>query len=429
MRNLYTMTRHTDNTYNGMYDLSRINTRELYKQTRKSRIPISLVIHSVRREGRIMDIGKGLREHIRRWRNDYRMKVEGNREYIVITRTVQGRTFEASYTLGDIMRDGQLETTAERRRKAVEYIRQHIQDYRAELKRVRNPLFRRKPGELLKEYKTKELKNSKYPKDTSQYVGIEVECVTPRGVDLAPLIPFAKYVNVGTDGSVNHGNGEEGSEFRICLKREEIKEMLPQIMQAIKELGAKVNTSCGLHVHLDQRHQKDSAEVAKTFQKLVRSLGLLYTVVPKSRRKNTYCKRNREANLEKAIHGERYKAVNCTAYHRHKTLEVRLFGGTLEATKIINWIETLYAIAEGETILRCPKTFDTALKYWKLSDGNLKWLKERQAQFSELNATMPVSESETENNPHVMDEYAEDEEMYCDNCEMSGDHWTDDCQN
>ena len=106
---------------------------------------------------------------------------------------------------------------------------------------------------------------------------------------MGALLPFGKYVDVGSDGSIHYGDNEEGKEIRVCVKRSEVRTVVPGIMDALNSMGATVNKSCGLHVHLDQR---GNLEPEKTFQKLVRSLGLLYTVVPKSRRENTYCKRN-----------------------------------------------------------------------------------------------------------------------------------------
>lgn len=427
MKRIYNFEIHEEPTAKKLWGHD-VNVIEAYKQIRKSRIPFSLAIHSLMRNGRINGTGDNLRKLIANLRNDYKVTMTQNNRYVRLSRTVHGRTFETTYPLGVVKDNGKIIPLTRLRERAIHDIRESIRAYRDDLKRRNNPIFRRVAGGLLKEFQTKSLKLPKRPKDGSQYVGIEIECVTPNDADFSILLPFSKYINIGTDGSVEAGRNETGSEFRVCIKRDEVRSVLPGIMQAIKALGATVNKSCGLHVHMDQRHQKTREEVATVFQRLVRSLGLLYTVVPPSRRRNTYCKRNRHADFNRARDGERYKAVNAGAWERHGTLEVRLFGGTLEETKIINWIETLYAIAEGETVLRCPKTFDTALRYWKLSDENLAWLKDRQAKFSEANATMPVSENETEPNNHVMDEYEESEdESYCEHCDESG-HYTEDCE-
>jgi len=256
-------------------------------------------------------------------------------------------------------------------------------------------ILRRKPGQFMMEILVRRLRDPKTPVTNDQYIGIEIECVMPRTADFTALAPFHKYVAVGTDGSVNYESGEEGREIRVCLKRSEVRDILPKILDTLRNLGAYVNTSCGLHVHLDQRNNP-RPDIA--FNNLVRSLSLLYKVVPASRHKNGYCHRNRTANWNDARYQERYKAVNATAYDRYRTLEVRLFGGTLNATKIINWVETLEGIVDmPEMMMRCPGTFKLAQKKWKLSDENVAWLEMREKMFSDIN----VSRTEADLNGDV----------------------------
>lgn len=365
---------------------------------------------------------QSLVEQLRTWKKEYDGMVNRKQDYKVLRRVYHGEVIAYEYTS---VKDAHL---------AFKRIKDKIREMRRQEKHIyeggdiNTRIMYRKPLGLLREFQSKRLKIQKRPNDNAEYVGIEIECITPSGMDLTPLLPFAKYIEVGGDGSIDHESGENGTEIRVCMRRDEIREVLPSLMQTLRGMGARVNKSCGLHVHLDQRNNQ---EPEKVFLHLVRSLGLLYTVVPESRRRNRYCKRNRHADFEQAVRGDRYKAINASAFHRYRTIEVRLFGGTLEETKIINWIETLYAVAYGETVMRCPKTFDTALKYWKLSDENLTWLKARLAKFSSLNAGMPVSEHETEENQRLLDETQsddDDETVYCENCDITGDHWTSDCE-
>lgn len=288
-------------------------------------------------------------------------------------------------------------------REAIESIQEEIRQVRAarrdgrgyclpnRINRNGNPYHNGEPNRVLNVVYYRRLQKEKKPKDNQEYVGIELECITPRNVDLSKLAPFHEYVNVGTDGSIDgYREGETGREIRVCIPRAKVREIVPQITEALHSIGARVNRSCGLHVHLDQRN---AANVELNYQKLVRAQSLLYQVVPLSRRENRYCRRSRQYDFRAAADGNRYHAINANAYHRYRTLEVRLFGGTLSGSKIVNWIETLYGIVEGTPSLRCPKNFDIAKRYWKLSDENLVWLKSRAAQFAELN-TAPVAESE-----------------------------------
>lgn len=412
-RRLYEMKTYRDSVF------SRDKAVKWYAQIMRSRKPFALAINSMvkgydKKHQSPPYMVENLRQQLKDWKAEYK-RMHNIPKSMTIQRIYRGQRIE-------------VEVSGNNRQRAIKEIIHRIREQRQREKRITNTgtidykIQNRKPNGLLVEFQGKRLKLPKRPTDGADYIGIEIECITPSGVDLTPLFPFAKYVEVGGDGSIDHHGNEEGTEIRVCMRREEVRKVLPDLMQTLKDMGARINKSCGLHVHLDQRNNK---EPEKVFQKLVRSLGLLYTVVPESRRQNRYCKRNRHANFNDAVRGDRYKAVNASAFHRYHTIEVRLFGGTLEATKIINWIEILLAIAYGETVMRCPKTFDTALKYWKLSEENLAWLKDRQTKFSSINAGMPVSEHETEANQMLLDETQPDpdENETCGECENA----LDDC--
>lgn len=374
---------------------------------------------------------QNLRDYLRHWKAEFNGMQTIPAE-MVVRRRYHGQTIEVDVETRITKRCPvtgrtlETATTAREKSRALKSVMEKIRQMRRREKHIEydgtinTRITNRETNGLLREFNGKRLRLPKRPKDDGNYVGIEIECIMPSGIDLTPLFPFSKYIEVGGDGSIEHKHDEDGIEIKVCVVKEDLRKVLPDLMQTMKDMGARVNKSCGLHVHLDQRN---NTEPEKAFQKLVRSLGLLYTVVPESRRRNKYCKRNRHADFTQAVRGERYKAINASAFHKYHTIEVRLFGGSLEAIKIINWIEILLAIAYGEMVMRCPKTFDTALKYWKLSEENLAWLKERQTKFSTINAGMPVSEHETEPNQALLDETQDDEDETCGECENA----LDDC--
>lgn len=412
MNRLYKIVYEQENRFN------RSKAVDAYQRVMKSRHPFALAINSmvIKKGYAVPYAAENLRTQLKQWKEDYKARVTGGKVYKLLRRVYHGRVIETQYN------------NPKDAKRALSYIKDQIRDMRRNAKYNNDTLAMRKPNGLLREFQSKRLKMPKRPIDSANYVGIEIECITPSGVDLTPLLPYSKYIEVGGDGSINHKDDEEGTEIRVCMKRNELRDVLPGLMQTLKDIGARINQSCGLHVHLDQRN---NLEPEKHFQRLVRSLGLLYTVVPESRRRNRYCKRNRHSDFPSAVRGDRYKAINASAFHRYKTIEIRLFGGTLEAVKIINWIEVLTAIVQGETVMRCPKTFDTALKYWKLSDENLAWLKERQAKFASLNVGMPVSEHETEENQMLLDENQSDDDEVetCGDCENALDDCSCDSEN
>lgn len=117
--------------------------------------------------------------------------------------------------------------------------------------------------------------------------------------------------------------------------------------------GWYAESECGCHTHYDMRDMNDDqlASVAYAYRK---SLSLWEALVPDHRRDGTYshtphwtCADFRdEYNYVGGDFGEtidrldceRYEMVNLTAYHDHKTFEVRMLEGTCDAETICNWI-------------------------------------------------------------------------------------------
>lgn len=347
-------------------------------------------------------------------RKEYRKLAGMVRSTVFIRRVVQGHAFRAEY-----IRSAN-SSSLYNMKDALDSIKSEIRSFREQLRTPRRnaspidyKIATRESGYWQKQFEARMFQDFKHPTSDLDFTGIEIECVFPNRSNYSTLKPFAKWLNIGTDGSINvDQNNHDGKEFRVCIPRDEIREVMPKLLAELKALGAYVNKSCGLHVHLDQRNEKDPA---LTYAKLVRSLGLLMRVVPQSRRENSYCRRNRSTDFKRGMNGERYKAINATAYPKHNTIEVRLFGGSLDADKIVNWIEILWGIAKGEMTLRCPRTFDAAMKYWKISEENLAWLKAREIKFAALN-TSPVSESDDEERPEPLEE----DNCDCGDCEDCG---------
>lgn len=386
-----------------------------FKQYRALRLAAAQYINAEKKlPPRINKLRDYIRDNVKNFKHSYQTELSRRRPTLMVVRV--GRLYEKT---SEIMRPFM---SYSQRLSLVSYLKDHVRQVRRNNRYNTDPLSRRRPNDVLLRYQSTILEKRKAPSDTSEYVGIEIECVVPSGANMGALLPFARWVDVGSDGSIHHDDGEEGKEIRVCVKRDEIRPVVSGIMAALNSIGATVNKSCGLHVHLDQR-KNPTPEL--TFQKLVRSLGLLYTVVPKSRRENTYCKRNRRTTFQT---NDRYKAVNSLAFRRYKTLEIRLFGGTLNAEKVINWIETLEAIAHGEMVNRCPKNFDTARKYWTgLSDVNIAWLKARQAEFFPSLLSAPTSESDSDMRTDEGITFAQREEAgesACAECDYSSENCT-----
>lgn len=184
--------------------------------------------------------------------------------------------------------------------------------------------------------------------DKSSYIGIEIECASAMNVtDMIEHIAhtklsLAKYVRVGSDGSIRtEEKFPHPIEFRLMVKENEKDKIVKEFLEATKGL-LKVNNSCGLHVHLDMRNRNYAA----SFEQLYTAMPILMSMVPNSRRTNTFCKENKEKQGWRDAGGERYQVLNPTSFRKYKTLEIRVHSATTSAFKIIQWIDLLLCVVD-----------------------------------------------------------------------------------
>ena len=153
-----------------------------------------------------------------------------------------------------------------------------------------------------------------------------------------------------TDSSLSGNNTFEL--VSPILHGEQGLEELEKVCWVLDLCNAKVNDTCGLHVHMD------AAEFdLSTWKNLILTYKRLENVIdhfmPLSRRNNHYCKTlttisevkiNRASNisdLRAAFSHNRYHKVNLEAYTRHRTVEFRQHGGSTNFTKMSAWIHFL----------------------------------------------------------------------------------------
>lgn len=258
-----------------------------------------------------------------------------------------------------------------------------------------------KPGTILKiqqDRLSKVIFDSKRPLDDTKHVGIELEflCATAKN-DLASQLVNAglsKYVTLKTDGSLRcdpcleaDDNGEESSgdcicsggnyEINILAKENEVKQVTKQVLEILSNNYAYVNKTCGMHVHLDMR-QRDARGA---WDNLMLAQGVMFKMQPKSRQKNTYCKRvtNTEFTLNRNC---RYYAINVLALRRFNTLEIRLHSATLELTKIVNWVNLLIGVVDAVDVERTfPRTAKGLGQLFKLPAELTEYIDNRIKKF------------------------------------------------
>lgn len=176
--------------------------------------------------------------------------------------------------------------------------------------------------------------------------------------------------------------GAAGHELRVIAPQVDIKGVIQRCMTVLNETcGARINSTCGLHVHLDMR----ARDYKRAFYNLVRSQELLYSLVPQSRKRNTYCAPTDGADFESMQGTGRYKGINPESYKEHRTIEVRIHSGTTSAVKINHWIDLLVRIATSKRYSHNVATIAELREVTRVTPELIEYMKKRIEKFSGVN--------------------------------------------
>lgn len=160
-----------------------------------------------------------------------------------------------------------------------------------------------------------------------------------------------------------------------------IEEILYDVCTLLRKHEARVNKTCGLHVHLDVRAKLLNGEHQRIYERLVKAQNLLFSVVPPTRRTNHYCKKS---TMSRGL-SDRYRAINRTAISKYKTIEVRLHSGSTNAKKIWLWVALLCRIANCQELDKMNKA-GSNVKTWAkrlgMGDAEKSYWLERQELFN-----------------------------------------------
>jgi len=192
-----------------------------------------------------------------------------------------------------------------------------------------------------------------------------------------------------TDSSLSGNNTFEL--VSPILHGEQGLEELEKVCWVLDLCNAKVNDTCGLHVHMDAAEFDLSTwkNLILTYKRLE---GVIDNFMPHSRRNNHYCKaltaitensikhaRN-IGELRAAFFHNRYHKVNLEAYARHRTVEFRQHGGSTNFTKMSAWIHFLSKmitfakqgqVQAGTTLQNIPFLTESEKLYLKIRTKKL----------------------------------------------------------
>lgn len=255
---------------------------------------------------------------------------------------------------------------------------------------------------FLKDQEKRIVFTPKSPKDNTNYVGVELEFMCDFNQEKLGFMLFdagvGKQVTVASDGSLRccedrqPGNCSEHSnkflhEVCILLKENDYEDTMKKVCKVLAKSNAVVNKSCGMHVHIDMR----TRDADRAYQNLVSAQNILFKMNPKSRTER-YAKKitERDLNIAKRS-GERYHGINPIALNKHNTIEIRVHSGTIDYTKITNWIAILLKIANhSERIVKNYVSMNSFCEDFSINGMLKDYMKERIDKFK------PKKEGEAE---------------------------------
>lgn len=173
------------------------------------------------------------------------------------------------------------------------------------------------------------------------------------------------------------------------LQGEEGFDQIRKACQALRNAGAIVTVTCGLHVHLDASDFR-IASIKRAVQLYSLNQDTINLVISRSRRENRYACRWISAELAqlngfttvRQLRGlpNRFKTVNLCAYPRYGTIEFRQHQGTHNAEKIIKWIgfcRTIMEAARSTRTLAAAQNLDRLLDWLNLNTEDRAYFTER----------------------------------------------------
>lgn len=191
---------------------------------------------------------------------------------------------------------------------------------------------------------------------TAEYVGVEIECIVPStgrvnaSLNKSRVKGIKHVVALSRDSSIS---GEYGIEVKLLLRSSNYISIITEVCDILRKCGGRVNSSCGLHIHIGLNHLSTNRDKMALYRLLVDKLGEIKEAVHPSRYDNTYCKLNVNNKIDK---GSRYRAINGQSISKHNTIEVRLHQGTISPHKIIAFIDLLkYLTIQDATELAKPR--------------------------------------------------------------------------
>ncbi len=298
-----------------------------------------------------------------------------------------------------------------------------------------------------------------------RFCGIEIECLN-RSLNKNSFIKkeLKEFrFSQGTDYSLSEG----GVEFRsVPMNGDLLFNSLESFGKALNEKCYRVNSTCGLHLHLEVKQELEYLK--KLYLFYLRFEDMFFNMLPKSRRSRKFCTRFKKyykdtpkqilavETLDKfkemlyetkyyageiRSHGnsKRYCWANLHSIFYRGTLEVRSHSGTVNPAKIINWImihQRVLKFLDEKSLEEIGTMKVTKKAFLEIFSRPLQnYIKRRWTTFilleeKDLKARAPVYIGAMllglEDTQEVEDEDEDDDEEEDEEEDEEGDDWDDD---
>ena len=153
------------------------------------------------------------------------------------------------------------------------------------------------------------------------------------------------------------------------LKGKKGLESLEVCCKSLNEANARVNKSCGLHVHIGAA-DLTGEQYANVFVNYKMLESVIDTFMAQSRRGNNsrWAKSLRSYDLENChtaqdvrltLRSDRYHKVNCESFARHQTIEFRQHQGSTDYKKISMWVSFCAKLVAFSKTTRLSQEIDS----------------------------------------------------------------------
>lgn len=242
-----------------------------------------------------------------------------------------------------------------------------------------------------------------------------------------------RHWRIERDGSVTQfRNGEFGGEVVSPILTLPDFNHVEVVLKALRDetewqgatYKAKVTDACGLHIHADVRDltRVQRANVVKTWYGLT---NVIATFVAGNRHNNHFCAQMPVNEIRQVAHllendnrsqsafnatTNKYRSLNVLPFPKIGTFEFRIHQGTLNATKVRQWVTLLLAFVEGfatETVEQHPtdiqtvKFLDTLITKTDATQKLKTFYLKRQQQFAPEVAAQRATEVITTNDERL----------------------------